>query len=144
MKKPLMTCHVLALALALALSVTSSALAEPASANGITYQSGGIGEEEQEKLRAEASRFNLYMTFAEKISGAYLSDITVTIQSSTGTPVLTATSEGPWFFAQLPEGRYRVTAGLAGAAGQEQTRVLQISRGKTEKLHFYWPGHEVR
>lgn len=139
MNKPLMTaCRVLALTLAL--SVTSSALAERVSTNGITYQSGGIGEEEQEKLRTEAPDFNLHMTFAEKISGAYLTDIAVTIRNNAGATVLATTSEGPWFFARLPEGRYRITVGLAAAAGEEQTRVLQISRGKTAKLHFYWPG----
>lgn len=109
-------------------------------ANAVPYASGGIGEDEQQALQAEAANYNLRLSFAEKGSGAYLSDVKVTIRSAAGasdTTILSAVSEGPWFFAKLPPGRYRITV---EADGQPQTRTIALTPGQSMKQNFYWLG----
>lgn len=106
-------------------------------ANAVPYVSGGIGEDEQQALQAEAANYNLRLSFAEKGSGAYLSDVKVTIRNAADATILAAVSEGPWFFAKLLPGRYRITV---EADGQPQTRTVTLTPGQAMKLHFYWIG----
>lgn len=105
--------------------------------NTTPYVSGGIGEDEQQALQAEAANYNLRLSFAEKGSGAYLSDVKVTIRNAADATILAAVSEGPWFFAKLLPGRYRITV---EADGQPQTRTVILTPGQAMKLHFYWIG----
>ncbi len=105
--------------------------------NAVPHVSGGIGEDEQQALQAEAANYNLRLSFAEKGSGAYLSDIKVTIRNAADATVLAAVSEGPWFFVRLAPGRYRITV---EADGQAQTRTLTLLPGQAMKQHFYWVG----
>ncbi len=85
-------------------------LPEARSAGSVAYRSGGIGAEERAALRAHARDYNLRLTFAAEGRGAYLGGAKVRIEDSDGHVVLDAGSEGPWFFARLPKGRYRVVA----------------------------------
>lgn len=87
---------------------------EPATQNGIAYVTGGVGQDEVDALRAAASKYNLRMTFASH-SGEYLSDVDVTIRSAVAQPVLTVRTNGPFLYARLPAGQYRIDARYGGA-----------------------------
>ena len=74
------------------------------------------------------------MTCAEA-NGAYVANVTLVVTDTAGKVVLTAEAVGPWVFAKLPPGDYRVVAGRAGGAktaaaftltGQGQT-VVRLS-----------------
>ena len=84
-------------------------------AGGIAYVSGGISEEARDSLQALAREFNVKLVLATK-SGAFLSDVAVSVDDATGKRVLEAKSDGPWFFAKLPPGRYQVDAAVNGKA----------------------------
>lgn len=112
----------------------ASAQLEPKSDKGITYLSGGIGVDERDALRARAIDYNLRLSFAEK-TGHYLSDVEVVIRDATGTTVLEAVSQGPWFFVKLPVGRYTVMATAIGKTYQQGASVR--AAGQTQ-LNFYW------
>ena len=84
-------------------------------AGGLPYVSGGVGEESLQQLKDHVSEFNLKLVFA-MTSGSYLSDVRVAIADAKGKTLLEATSDGPWFLAKLPGGRYRVVASYAGKA----------------------------
>jgi hypothetical protein len=103
----------------------------------VPHVSGGIGEDEQQALQAEAANYNLRLSFAEKVSGAYLSDVKVTIRNAADAIVLSAVSEGPWFFVRLAPGRYRITV---EADGQPQIRTITLTPGQSMKQNFYWVG----
>lgn len=91
-------------------------------AGGLTYVSGGVGEESLQRLRDHASEFNLKLVFA-MASGAYTSGVRVAITDAKGTTLLEATSDGPWFLAKLPVGKYRVVADFAGRALEKSVTV---------------------
>ena len=109
---------------------------QQATQEGIAYVSGGIGMEEREALQAAAKDYNLKLVFAEKGSGAYLADVKVVIADGRGVKRLDAESEGPWFLAKLPPGRYKVTAETGGRRLVQSATIG--NKGRAE-LHFYWP-----
>lgn len=102
--------------------------------DGIPYLSGGIGLEEIETLRRMGHAYDLKLVFAEK-AGNYLSDVEVVIKDAKGKTVLEATSQGPWFFAQLPAGKYTIAAIMKGSARQQ---VVQVTPPRQTAQYFYW------
>ena len=104
------------------------------SEGGISYASGGVGNESLDRLSAIARDFNLKLVFATT-SGAYLSDVRVLIADTKGHALLETTADGPWLLAKLPTGEYQITATLAG---QEQRRQLTIANAKLTTLDFRW------
>jgi hypothetical protein len=101
---------------------------------GISYISGGVGIDERDALRAMTRDYSLQLGFAQT-SGSYLSGVNVEIQDAAGHPILQSESKGPWFFADLPAGKYTVWATTMGDTQQKVTRVTE-NRQKT--LYFYW------
>jgi hypothetical protein len=106
-------------------------------AGSLRYMSGGVGEESQQLLSARASEFNLKLEFA-MTSGAYLSDVKVTIADAKGKKtLLQATSDGPWFLVKLPVGTYRVVAMYAGKAVE---RSITVHATSLRTVGFRWDG----
>ena len=105
-------------------------------AGPIAAMSGGIGDAEQAAIEDVAPGFALEIILAE--NGRYLADIPVSIVDADGTEVLNVRTQGPFLLANLPDGRYRVTA-RDGASSM--SREIDVTRGHHEKLVFDWrPG----
>ncbi|EXJ16750.1 carboxypeptidase-like regulatory domain-containing protein [Imhoffiella purpurea] len=104
-------------------------------AGGVPYVSGGIGASGREEMREIRSKFNLRLLFAVQGSGEYLADVKVRIEDAAGPTLLTAVSQGPWFYASLAPGNYRLTV---ENDGNVQTRDVTVpSTGATDQS-FYW------
>jgi hypothetical protein len=102
---------------------------------GISYISGGIGLDERERLTSIGKNYSLKLVFAVK-SREYLADVRVKIYDKGDKKVLDAVSEGPWFYADLPTGKYTVSASLSG---REKQSIANIIKGQTQAtLRFYW------
>ena len=101
---------------------------------GIRYASGGVGESERAELNALSGQFNLRLLFAMQGSGDYLADTKVIIVDKRGETVLSAASNGPWFYAQLPPGTYTVEISTP-----DQTQRQPVTIGtRQSRLNFYW------
>jgi len=75
--------------------------------------------------------------FVEK-SGAleeYLSEVKLQIQDSSKNSVLDIDTQGPYFLANLPQGKYLVSAEYNG---EVKTQLVTISKNKHAKLVFWW------
>ncbi len=107
-------------------------VAEPG--GSVPYLSGGIGLSGREEMLQVKPQFNLHLLFAET-GGAYLADIRVRIQDASGAVLLDVISQGPWFYAKLLPGRYRVSVENAGLV---QTREVNIPPTGSVDLNFYW------
>ncbi|MBN1473182.1 MAG: hypothetical protein JW914_01075 [Syntrophaceae bacterium] len=102
---------------------------------GISYISGGIGLDERERLTSIGKNYSLKLVFAVK-SREYLADVRVKIMDKSGKKVLDVVSEGPWFYADLPTGKYTVSASLSG---REKQSAANIVKGQAQTtLRFYW------
>jgi hypothetical protein len=122
------------LAVCLTPSTVLGAPAQPQQQNGVSYISGGVGQDEQNAMRALRSDYNLRLTFATKQTGAYRSDVQLDIVDAKGNSVLSVTNTGPMVFAKLPPGTYRISA---SAEGKTFKRSLRIGGGVKEMI-LHW------
>jgi hypothetical protein len=134
--------QVSALALALlAVSVVFAPLAgaksdEVARApSGVMYVTGGVSSEAVDQLKSMEKDFNLKLVFANT-SGAYLSDVKLTLLDASGHVVLDVTSEGPLLMAKLPAGSYQIDATFNG---HPETRKITVATNKLVTVDFRWP-----
>ncbi|MDE2003570.1 MAG: carboxypeptidase regulatory-like domain-containing protein [Betaproteobacteria bacterium] len=135
-----------ALVTAIAVLAASAVLAPSAGANsdgivrapsGVMYVTGAVGSDEVDRLKSMEGDFNLKLVFSNT-SGAYLSDVKVTIVDASGRVLLDATSEGPIVMAKLPSGGYRVDASFDG---HPQSRKITAVAGKLVTVDLRWgPG----
>jgi hypothetical protein len=97
----------------------------------IRYVSGGVGDEQQKALKAMPG-YNLEVTFAA-IEGNYLggADLAIT-KARSEKPILSTTTAGPIFMAELPPGRYELRA---TANGKTETRTVDVGEhGRTSTV----------
>lgn len=106
----------------------------PAPAAEISASSGAVGLEDRERMMRAYSRYNLHLAFANA-KGEFLADIGLAIQGSDGKVMWRANSEGPYFFARLPQGRYQVTAAFGA---QPQTRWIEVGEKAGPIHYFHW------
>ena len=111
---------------------------QPMQQNGITYLSGGIGEDEARAI-GQAQGYNLHMTFAVGPENKYIPDVEVTVQNASGQTLLTLTEAGPLVYVQLPPGKYSVVATRNGEARRD---TAEIGGGAARNLVFHWNGDE--
>ena len=123
------------LALALSAPLFAATLPQPKTGHGVTYVSGGIGEDESTAMKAEAKHYPLSLIFSAGKDGEYLADVPVTIRDSAGQAVLQAHA-GPILLIKAPPGKYRIAATRHGRT-LEQTVVVTAKGERQVSLH--WP-----
>jgi len=111
---------------------------QPMQQNGITYLSGGIGEDEARAI-GQAQGYNLHMTFAIGPENKYVPDVDVTVQDASGQALLTLSDAGPLVYVQLPPGKYSV---VATRNGEERRDTADVGSGAARKLVFHWNSSE--
>lgn len=121
-------------AMLLSISHVHAADARVQTSGGVTYVSGGVGEDSIAKLETLAKDFNLKLVFALQ-SGNYVSDVKVVIADAKGKTLLDATSAGPWFLARLPAGKYQIVATFEGKAVK---RPVTVGKAKLQTVDFRW------
>jgi hypothetical protein len=111
---------------------------QPVQQNGITYLSGGIGEDEARAI-GQAQGYNLHMTFAIGPENKYVPDVDVTVQNASGQTLLALSDAGPLVYVQLPPGKYTVAA---MRNGEERRDTAEVGSGAARKLVFHWNSSE--
>jgi len=86
-------------------------------------------------IREMKDDYNMQLVFAMEKTGAYLADITVTIEDSKGETLVEAVSVGPGFYATLPAGRYKITADNNGT---KQVKSINVTGRNLNRLVLYW------
>ncbi len=101
--------------------------------NNVVYETGGVGLEERTAMQKSMKGYNLRLTFAT-MKGSYLSSVPVQIKTADGKIVLDKESNGPWFWAKVPSGKYDVTASYGN---KKETRQVDVSKG-AQRVEFTW------
>lgn len=104
-------------------------------AGAVTYVSGGVDDASLDALKANLQKYDLKLVFALK-SGAFMSNVKVAVSDGRGNAVLDATSDGPWFLANLPPGKYRVVS--TSPSGVSITQEAAVEPAKLKTLDFRW------
>lgn len=101
---------------------------------GVSYVSGGIGEDSITRLNSFAGDFNVKLIFALK-SGNFVSDVKVRVADANGKTLVDTTAQGPLFLIRLPKGSYQIGATLAD---REVKQKISIDSAKLKVFHFRW------
>jgi hypothetical protein len=109
--------------------------AKEISSNSVVFTTGGIGEEQQEGLRAIASQYNLKLAFVAKGRELIGGDVKLKVRNSKGTTVLETTSTAPCLFAKLPAGNYRV---IADYQGKTLDKTIRAASSKSPGTSLIW------
>jgi hypothetical protein len=106
---------------------------ERGSANHVMYQTGGVGIEERAAMLKGVKDYSLKLIFATT-KGLYLAAIPVQIKTPEGKVILSKESNGPWFWVNLPTGKYEVVASY-----KNLKRVLKVDMGITpQSVELAW------
>ena len=129
------------LSIAVLLAVQTAPLAhaqmQPQTLGDVTYVSGGIADDWQQAMEAQKSQYNLHLLFAQEGTGAYFTNVPVQITDGSGQTVLNAVSQGPFFYARLKPGSYKVTA---SHGGQAVTKTATVPASGGADLDYRWAG----
>ena len=119
-----------------ALPASAQVSMEPRTQGSITYISGGIGLDDMEMLRELRPSYNLHLLFASQGSGQYLAEVNVKILDQKGQMLLDAIADGPYFYAKVGPGRYKIVAESEGIA---LSKNVEVSGKGPVSESFYWP-----
>jgi hypothetical protein len=124
----------LLIALACSAAVGAFAQSTPAPAAAAAFRCGGVGNEDQQRIKGEAAQHDMLLTFATS-NGAYLADIDFEI-SKGGQPVLRGRCDGPLMLVDVGgSGSYEVRA---SSNGREQRKTVTLGK-KPATAVFTWP-----
>lgn len=128
------------LALSIALFMAGgTVLAQPPevqNVDGVTYVSGGVGDESMAQLTDIEKQFDLKL-FLVGQSGTYLSDVSIAITDAEGKAMLQTTSDGPVLLVNLPTGAYMIRA---SKNGNRLNHIINVNLGQLRTTYIRFPG----
>ena len=128
----LLGCLMLVLSPLASKAATSPFITEGKS-HGVMYASGGVGKDERMAMKAMAQNYNVKMIFVEAPKD-YVVGVQVKIEDHSGKLLLETTSSGPLFWANLPQGDYRI---IATFHNHREMKNLKVAGG-AETVEFFW------
>ena len=97
---------------------------EPVDMNGVNYACTGVGDDAIQDPRW--TEYAMRIEFANR-NAEYLADVTVSVADASGQKLFDdARSDSPWFLADLPPGKYTITATVEGV-----TKTTKFTSPKT-------------
>jgi len=138
--KTLFKSSTLALLITLSLLIGGTAHAQiPATqhANGISYITGGVGEEESLAIVAEAKQWPLFLELSqlENGRGVWIFGANIKILNSKQQVVFEAQAEGPYMLINLDAGDYSIEASYQGVV---QKRAISVKANTPQKVSIFW------
>lgn len=118
----------------LASLVLFAALSAAASAAEIKAISGAVGLDDRESMMQSYADYNLHLAFANA-KGEFLAGVRLAIRGANGSVVWRALSDGPYYFARLPQGKYEVTAEFGG---KSHSLWVKVGANPGPLHHFHW------
>ena len=126
----------------IALAMLDTAIAEitmptQRQAGDVIYMTGGIAEE-AEMMRSVAKEYALEIALIQKLNEQeeFLADVKIKVLDAKENVVLETTTDGPYLYANLPEGHYLVIAKFNEEVKQQK---VLISAKKHQKVVLWWP-----
>ena len=104
----------------------------PQTAGKISYICGGVAEDEQQALNAEARNYNLSLLFTQGPRGEYLADVDIQITQH-GKEVASFRADGPRCLIKAPPASYNIIATYEGT-----TKRATVQTGSTRNVQLRW------
>jgi hypothetical protein len=123
-------------------AVPSAGTAQPPERadNGVSYISGGVGDDEAYALRQAAADYPLTLELAAVAPAAgardpYVSNARIDVLDQSGNPIV-STSGGPLMLLKVPSGRYTVAVVWHGTQKQQ---TVDVGANSHEHVMFEFP-----
>ncbi len=104
---------------------------------GISYISGGVGEEETLAILAEAKQWPLLLELSqiENGRGIWIFGATIKVINTKQQTIFDAQADGPYMLINLDSGEYSIEASYQGI---QQKRSISIKAGSPQKILLFW------
>ena len=105
--------------------------------HGISYISGGVGEEESQAILAEAKQWPLLLELSqlENGRGVWIFGAKIKILNTNNQLAFDAQADGPYILINLPVGQYQIEATYQGVM---QRKAINIQASAPQKLAIFW------
>jgi len=104
---------------------------------GVSYITGGVGEEESSAIVAEAKQWPLLLELSqlENGRGIWIFGSQIKILNASNAVVFDAKADGPYMLINMTAGDYVIQAAYQGV---EQKKAISIKTGQTQKISIFW------
>lgn len=104
---------------------------------GISYISGGVGEEESQAILTESKQWPLLLELSqlENGRGVWIFGAKIKILNAMNQVIFDAQADGPYILINLTAGQYQIEASYQGSI-QKKSVLIQGSR--LQKLAIFW------
>lgn len=104
---------------------------------GISYISGGVGEEETTAILAEAKQWPVLLELSqiENGRGVWIFGANIKVVDAKKQVLFNAQADGPYMLINLEAGDYIIEASYQGI---EQKRALSVKVNSTQKISLFW------
>jgi len=104
---------------------------------GVSYITGGVGEEESSAILAEAKQWPLLLELSqlENGRGIWIFGSQIKILNASNAVVFDAKADGPYMLINMTAGDYVIQAAYQGV---EQKKAISIKTGQTQKISIFW------
>ena len=121
----------------LASSLVCAQIPDTQYSQGISYVSGGVGEDESQAILAEAKQWPLLLELSqlENGRGIWIFGAKIKILNTKNQVVFDAQADGPYILINLPIGQYRIEATYQGVV---QSKAINILASASQKLAIFW------
>ena len=104
---------------------------------GVSYITGGVGEEESSAILAEAKQWPLLLELSqlENGRGVWIFGSQIKILDAKNAVVFDAKADGPYMLINLTAGDYVIQASYQGV---EQKRSISMKAGQSQKISIFW------
>ena len=104
---------------------------------GISYITGGVGDEESSAILAQAKQWPLLLELSqlENGRGVWIFGSQIKILNAQNIVIFNAKAEGPYMLINLSAGEYTIVANYQGV---EQKRSISIKAGQAQKISIFW------
>ena len=118
-------------------SVVLAQIPDTQYSKGISYISGGVGEEESQAILAEAKQWPLLLELSqlENGRGVWIFGAKIKILNTQNQVVFDAQADGPYILINLTAGNYQIEASYDGVV---QKRLVLIQGAAPQKLAIFW------
>lgn len=106
------------------------------------YVSGGVSGDEVRQFKARAKEYLMEIVFVQKTDSQetdrieeYLAEVYLQIKDTKGNTVVDMTTDGPFFLADLPLGKYQI---IAEHEGVVKSNVIRVLANKHQRVVFLW------
>jgi len=107
------------------------------SSQGVSYITGGVGEEESTAILAEAKQWPLLLELSqiENGRGVWIFGSQIKILNTKNAVIFDAKADGPYMLINLTAGDYAIQASYQGV---EQKKAISIKSGPVQKVSIFW------